>query len=52
MDIIKTPTLLRTMARAIEKNERSVIRLLAREINYRMIQILNEQTSPDGTPKN
>ncbi len=52
MDVLKTPILLRTMARLIEKDEKLPLKMMAKEINYRMMQILNEEDSSDQTLKN
>ncbi|MEH6659678.1 hypothetical protein [Leeuwenhoekiella marinoflava] len=42
MEVFKTPILLRTMAAIIEKDaDNSLKIMMAREINYRMMQILN-----------
>lgn len=52
MDIFKTPILLRTLASAIEQDNKPVIELLAKEINFRIFQILNDQSSRNNTLKN
>ena len=52
MDVFKTPILLRTMAALIEKDEKLPLKLLAKEINYRMMQILNEEDPSGQTLKN
>jgi hypothetical protein len=52
MDVFKTPILLRTMAALIEQGEKLPQKMLAKEINYRMMQILNEEDSSDQTLKN
>lgn len=52
MDVFKTPILLRTMAALIEKDEKLPLKMMAKEINYRMLQILNEEDSSDRTLKN
>ena len=44
--------LLRTMARMIEKDEKLPLKMMAKEINNRMIQILNEEDSSGQTLKN
>ncbi|MEH6658293.1 hypothetical protein [Leeuwenhoekiella marinoflava] len=51
MDVFKTPILLRTMAAIIEKDaDISLKKMMAKEINYRMMQILNvAESSPDQT---
>ncbi|MFD2827622.1 hypothetical protein ACFSYG_14175 [Leeuwenhoekiella polynyae] len=42
MDVFKTPILLRTMAALIEKDaDISLKNMMAKEINYRIMQILN-----------
>ena len=41
----KTPILLRTMAAAMEQENKLVIDILAKEINYRMIQLIHEKSS-------
>jgi len=51
-DCFKTPILLQTLARAIEQDKKPVIKLLARETNYRMMQLLNEESLPNSTQKN
>lgn len=48
-DVFKTPILLRTMARIIEKDEKLPLKMLAKEINNRMMQILNEEDSSGQT---
>ncbi|RXJ49578.1 hypothetical protein [Gelidibacter gilvus] len=49
MDILKTPILLRTMARIIEKDEKLPLKMMAKEVKYRMMQILNEEESSGQT---
>lgn len=48
MDIFKTPLILRTLARAIEKDEKRIIKGMAREVQSRMAQILNDPNLPDS----
>lgn len=43
LDILKTHTLLRIMARLIEKDEKLPLKVMAKEINNRMMQILDEE---------
>jgi hypothetical protein len=52
MDVFKTPILLRTMAALIEQGEKLPQKMLAKEINYRMMHILNEEDSSGQTLKN
>lgn len=47
--VFKTPILLRTMARIIEKDEKLPLKMMAKEIKYRMMQILNEEESSGQT---
>lgn len=48
-DVFKTPILLRTMARIIEKEEKLPLKMMAKEINKRMMEILNEEDSSGQT---
>ena len=52
MDVFKTPILLRTMAKIIERNEKLPLKMMAKEINNRMMQIINEEDSSGQTLKN
>jgi|GEM_PF-2980459 len=53
MDVFKTPILLRTMARLIESEvSLSLKKVMAQEINYRMMQILAEEDSSENTTIN
>lgn len=52
MDILKTPILLRIMAKIIERDEKLPLKTMAKEINYRMMQIINEEDSSGQTLKN
>lgn len=52
MDVFKTPILLRTMAALIEQGEKLPQKMLAKEINYRMLQILNDENPSGQTLKN
>ena len=50
MDVFKTPILLRTMATLIEKDaDNSLKMMMAKEINYRMVQFLNKDDSSGQT---
>lgn len=49
LDVFKTPILLRTMARIIEKDEKLPLKMMAKEVKYRMMQILNEEESSGQT---
>lgn len=53
MDVFKTPILLRTMAALIERDaDISLKTVMAKEINYRMMQILAEEDSSENTTIN
>lgn len=48
-DVFKTPILLRTMARIIETDEKLPLKMMAKVINNRMMQILDEEHSSAQT---
>ncbi|WP_286760921.1 hypothetical protein [Salegentibacter sp. UBA1130] len=41
----KTPILLRVMADVMEEDNKLVVDILAKEINYRMIQVMHEKNT-------